>query len=615
MASLGFTTSCRADSSFKCACSASVSEKDKSENTTNNTTVVKWSISAIYQCPYWFSGTSRPTAGYLTLKINGTTVFGSYVGLNYGMSNGDTIASGSGEITVKHDDDGTKVCKCEMILTTGGDWTDDPNRANPPYFWGSGSDSTYIALTTVNRYSVISSLSNFNFEDGVSIKYHDYLADKALTLTLSSGDIVITTKTATSVVGDHTVDIVFTAAELQAIYTLLGPTKQSVDVTALLETDSIEVSSTKKVTGSLSPTVNAPEATYTIEEASLSPIVEVAGDTEFVAVIGKKMISVTPVAKNGADITNVWAVVDSVRTILTENNGVFSGIVTGFTSNQISLLVKDSRGLEKGITITGTYKAYVKPSITGVVFERTNYIDDSGHISPTGLVWDGSIGNTPNAVKWRYTLSGTPSNLINGIKSGANWNGNANIASGLTITETFTAIVVAIDAYGQESNEYQVTLAASKPSVWIGKETIKATGVIAEHWIGFYKIGDLFLTLDTTNPSDRFGGTWQLISQGRVLIGAGTSGNDDNGETATFQANDEGGEFYHTLTTSEMPAHKHTTSETGKAQNISSGSGYTVAVANNYGGDAPYATGSAGGGNKHNNMQPYLAVYIWKKTA
>lgn len=616
MADLGFTSSCRADSSFRVRCSASVSEKNNSADTTNNTTVVKWSISATADFDWdWFSGTSRPRAGYLTLKINGNSVYGEYVGLNYGVSDGSTIVSSSGEVSVPHNDDGTKTCSVEMSLSTGGDWTDDPNRANPPYFWNSGSTSTDIKLTTVNRYSVISTFSNFNFEDGVSIKYHDYLGNKNLTLTLSSGGTEITTKTAVSAVGDHTINIAFTPEELQIIYSILGATNQAATINALLVTDGINVSSSKNATGSLSPAVNAPDLTYTIGEAASSPLAGIAGQTEFVAVIGKKTVTVTPTAKNGADVSKVWATVNSIETVLTKNGNQYTGDITGFVAKTIYISVKDSRGLVKELKITGTYKAYVKPSITNVVFERTNYIDDSGHVSPIGLVWDGTIGNIANTIKWRYTLSGTTSNLINGSKSGANWNGNANIASGLTITDTFTVIVVAIDAYGQESNEYQVTLAASKPSIWVGKETIRTTGVVAEHWIGFYKVGDLFLTLDAANPADRFGGTWQLISQGRVLVGAGTSSNDDNGETATFQANDEGGEFYHTLTTSEMPAHKHTTSETGKAQNISSGSGYTVAVANNYGGDAPYATGSAGGGNKHNNMQPYLAVYIWKKTA
>lgn len=513
MADLGFTSSCRADSSLRVRCSASVSEKNNSADTTKNTTVVKWSISATADFDWdWFSGTSRPRAGYLTLKINGNSVYGGYVGLNYGVSDGSTIVSSSGEVSVPHNDDGTKTCSVEMSLSTGGDWTDDPNRANPPYFWNSGSTSTNIKLTTVNRYSVISTFSNFNFEDGVSIKYHDYLGNKNLTLTLSSGGTEITTKTAVSAVGDHTINIAFTPEELQIIYEILGATKQSATINALLVTSGINVSSSKNATGSLSPTVNAPDLTYTIAEASSSPLAGIAGQTEFVAVIGKKAVTVTPTAKNGADISKVWVTVNSVETTLTKNGSQYTGNVTGFTSKTIYISAKDSRGLIKELSITGTYKAYVKPSITNVVFERTSYIDDSGDIAPSGLVWDGTIGNVPNTIKWKYTLFGSTSSLMNGTKTDANWNGKANILSGLIITETFTATVVAVDAYGQESNVYQVTLAASKSAIWIGKETIKSTGVVSEHWIGLYKVGDFFLTLDTSNPAERFGGTWELIA-------------------------------------------------------------------------------------------------------
>src|SRR5574344_992477 len=71
-----------------------------------------------------------------------------------------------------------------------------------------------------------------------------------------------------------------------------------------------------------------------------------------------------------------------------------------------------------------------------------------------------------------------------------------------------------------------------------------------------YPVGSIYISTSSTNPSSLYGGTWVSYGQGRTLIGVG-SGTDTNGTVQTFNVNQTGGEYTHTLTIAEMPNHTH----------------------------------------------------------
>ena len=129
-----------------------------------------------------------------------------------------------------------------------------------------------------------------------------------------------------------------------------------------------------------------------------------------------------------------------------------------------------------------------------------------------------------------------------------------------------------------------------------------------------YPVGSIYISINNVNPTTYFGGTWIAFGAGQTLVGV------DTAQTEFNTVEKSGGAKTHTLTTSEIPAHEHAIS-TGAGQAISTGTGTTTGImglsANT--GNTTYATAKAnnnsGGGLAHNNLQPYITVYFWKRTA
>lgn len=109
------------------------------------------------------------------------------------------------------------------------------------------------------------------------------------------------------------------------------------------------------------------------------------------------------------------------------------------------------------------------------------------------------------------------------------------------------------------------------------------------------------MSVNSTNPSQLFGGTWVQIS-GRFLY-------------CTNNSMDTGGEATHKLTINEMPSHTHSVAT---VYPFAFG-GMRTAVANSSSSDrtgtAYDVVDSTGGGQAHNNMPPYFTVYCWYRTA
>lgn len=131
----------------------------------------------------------------------------------------------------------------------------------------------------------------------------------------------------------------------------------------------------------------------------------------------------------------------------------------------------------------------------------------------------------------------------------------------------------------------------------------------------YYPIGSIYMSVNSTNPADFFGGTWEQI-KGRFLLAC----------DSFYTAGSTGGEKAVTLFRNHLPSHSHKVNVTKSTGGDNGGSyGIQMRYSNSYtGADIGECTTShnyngivlSGGGDQpHNNMPPYLAVYMWKRVS
>lgn len=139
-----------------------------------------------------------------------------------------------------------------------------------------------------------------------------------------------------------------------------------------------------------------------------------------------------------------------------------------------------------------------------------------------------------------------------------------------------------------------------------------------------YPVGSIYMNVNSTNPGTLFGGTWEQI-QGRFLLGMSSS----------YPAGSQGGEAEHTLKKKELPQFAGAINMRANTQDsnnvdIITDIGANMSLRKNdvvWDGILSASAGNTqiknwrlsfdngGKGNAHNNMPPYLSVYIWKRTA
>lgn len=158
------------------------------------------------------------------------------------------------------------------------------------------------------------------------------------------------------------------------------------------------------------------------------------------------------------------------------------------------------------------------------------------------------------------------------------------------------------------------------------------TQIYAQAKLDAHPVGSIYESTGSTSPATLFGGTWEAMDAGRVLVAQGKASTG-----TTFNAGATGGEETHTLTTSELPkvtvtstgttnsagGHSHNFSIKGNNSNDGSGvassrDGDKGTFTTSWAGDHVHnvtVSGSFGGGQSHSNMPPYVAVFRWVRTA
>lgn len=309
---------------------------------------------------------------------------------------------------------------------------------------------------------------------------------------------------------------------------------------------------------------------------------------------------------------------DNVNLNSEENQNTFSNISVGAT-----IISADQK------TDTLTLKSGQNINLSA------NNSDDSITIAFTG-----TVENANNAIKSKqdYLGQNIHETYIKNIQGNNNKltivKGN-DASSIINIDNVPNAIKATQDSRGQKiDTTYIKNISVSDNTLTIYKGDGSATNLDIISFNQIYPVGAIYMSTVSTNPATLFKiGNWEALPAGRVLLAQGTSTWGVN-----YSAGSTGGEDKHTLTINESAPHNHTGSATtsgsththaltmqashGKSGNggvprFSDGdvwSGYKTQNLSAAGEHSHAITiNNSGGGQAHNNMQPYLSVYMWKR--
>lgn len=135
-----------------------------------------------------------------------------------------------------------------------------------------------------------------------------------------------------------------------------------------------------------------------------------------------------------------------------------------------------------------------------------------------------------------------------------------------------------------------------------------------------YPVGSIYISANRVSPQVFLGGTWEPFAYGRTLVGVDDS--DSSPDIDFAEPLKIGGEKKHKLTVAEMPSHDHpitgdvTSNSPLYMQNIASsfysnGSPTLGGTSNTW--QWSKSIVAQGGDQAHNNMQPYITVYMWRR--
>ena len=334
-------------------------------------------------------------------------------------------------------------------------------------------------------------------------------------------------------------------------------------------------------------------------------------------------------------------------------------------TNIFTFVATDTRGFSNSISTTNTSNPlvdYVRLRIDPINFYRIKPTTGEVGLTFEGNYFNDTFGNTANTIelsfKSREKGSTTSWDSIESVslEGGYYLEGN-KVYSGTSSTSRIIKLEGTFDYtkryefrfYYKDKlvDEYvDKSISYGQPIFWWNKDGVydgKTNGKFATLDL-VYPVGSIYMSVSDTSPQTLFGGTWEKL-QGRFLIGTG-SATDNNNDTRTLKLNQTGGEFAHTLTSSESgqkdlgsittgiesQSHTHTIttggytypngSSPGAFSTATSNStlakdtdGYTYMTSESANHTHSFSIGGQNASYSHNNIPPYLAVNMWKRTA
>lgn len=568
-----------------------------------------------------WSATQNISGNYSDITITHTLVIGSAYSLNIGTRSntctvdgaaqsynslainkkGGSVNLGTTTHRVNHNPDGSKTCTISDVFNVNA--TLDGRKVS------SITASGNITLDNIPRQATITSATDFTDTGTPSLTFSNaggFTADAYLEFApVGSGTQIMRRNAITGKSGTYT--FVLTDAERETLRAACTGVSMPVRYALRTIIGGQEYYSTLDRTMSMSDA--APilgEVTY----ADANPdTLAITGDNQ-VIIQRKSDLQVTfgvATARKCATIAEYSATFAGV-TKTASSAGTFDfGKVDVSSDMPLVFSATDSRGLKTSTTLTVKVEPWWEPTST-VELKRKNNFEPETHI--TANAWYASLdGKNDVTISAKYRKAG----------SSDAWSTVA-LANGVESTVTcerdyaYEWQITTADKLG--STTQNLTLGRGIPTFFIDTKKSSvgvncfptANGVfqLGDNAFftaaGAYPVGAIYLSVTDTDPATLFGGTWERIG-GRFLLGA----------DSTYAAGSTGGEAEHTLTIDEMPKHNHEIDNLNASGNATPYMTVQAQDKKGYGGNVQ--TMFAGGGKPHNNMPPYLTVFMWKRVS
>lgn len=559
------------------------------------------------------------------VKINGTTVASFSPGTSAGaQANVGTsfvaITGGTlGSAVVSHNTDGSGSFTLTLDEAENpGTFTGFFGYKDASYKVGIATPSNKtVNLTTRPRVSTVSATDAYIGEN-VTITLSRYNSDFTHTVKVSCAGNTETLVTKSSTYPTLT----WTPA--LATYAPLITNAMSATATVTCETyngDTLVGQSTATCT----LTLKAADVAPSVSLATADPTGNLTTYGKYVVSKSKITATSTPTLAYGASL---------VSTVISANGAQYNAspattdFILSASNTTVSVTITDSRGQTATATATIQIYDYAAPQIISMAAHRCNSDGTDNNAGAYfkvaySIVITALGNNNSKTLKVKYKKRSASTYTETSFTPTAYTETSATSAIAADTNATYDIVVELTDDFGTASVSLVLPTASTRMNWGAGENGGVAIGKVSEHdktleiaddWAVkskgivdlIYPVGAIYMSVNSTSPATLFGGTWAAIED-TFLLSAGS----------TYTAGDTGGEATHTLTKDELPAENlgiNAGTNWLGYRNTNASTGNGIAGLGAKAGTA-IKTDNMGSGQAHNNMPPYLVVYVWKRTA
>lgn len=619
-----------------------------SQNIANNTSTIRLTST------FHTTNTTKIASTYSNFVTDGTVMYSGA----YSKSGAGNIFSKTKDITVSHNADGTFPGRSVSFSTND-------------YIMGNKSGSgTISGVTTIPRSSSISSISGSSLGSSVTVNI-----SRASTSFTHKVEYSFAGSSYTTATSSAATSATFTPS-LSLANHIPNATSGTLTVRVTTYSGSTQIGNavtktqTLSLPGSVLPTLSG---------VTLTRVDNGVPSSWGVYVQGYSKVTATIAGASGIYGSSISGYSLSGAGYRSSSNSLTTGVLNSTGTFSFGGYVTDSRGRSSSSMTSAQFVVYeyFPPSISvsaqrctsdGTISSSGTYLKVHCTYSYASVNGKNTISRsvTCNSVSNTTFSSGTSFIMNANCAIGSSYTLTAEITDGLGNSSTVTAFIPTAErVMNIKSNGKGVAFGgfSTKENTLQCYWDLEVNNYKVATLDSVYPVGSIYISVVNTNPSSLFGGTWVAFANGRTLVGVDTSQSD----FSTVQKT--GGSSTVTLTSSQMPSHTHSISHThglnshkhSFSATTSSGGSHAHnwsydfdaaagsarysphrAYGAGYGNDAVTSTngahthsvsgttgaasgstakaststsGSAGSGGAHSNLQPYITVYMWRRTA